>query len=83
MRCFDPEVTFCQQTRADLTTAIAFLELKEPRLGVCERSRGAGSLLSEVKNNSVAYIAAKAACAVAKDAGVSREAGAAMAAAAT
>jgi len=37
-RFFHPEVTFCQQSRADLTTAISFLELRERRLGVCERS---------------------------------------------
>ena len=76
-RFFDPEVTFCQQSRADLTTAIAFLELKEPRLGVCERSWGACTLLSKAANNRAAYIAAKAACAAAKDAGGAKDAGAA------
>jgi len=76
-KCFDPEVTFCQQSRADMTTAIAFLELKEPRLGVCERSWGACTLLSKAANNRAVYIAAKAAFAAAKDAGGAKDAGAA------
>jgi len=79
-RFFDPVVTFCQQSRADMTTTMAFLALKEPRLGVCERSWGACTLLSKAANNRAAYIAAKAACAAAKDAGGAKDAGAARAA---
>jgi len=38
------KVTFCNQPRATLASAIEFLEDLEPRLAVCQRSWGACAL---------------------------------------
>jgi len=59
-RFFHPQMTFCQQMLADLSIAIVFLELKETRLGVCQRSWNACALLSKTANDRAAYFAAKA-----------------------
>jgi len=45
----------CSQCRASLETAVTFLEQKEPRLSVCERSRGACALLSKTITSASDY----------------------------
>jgi len=47
--------TFCSQTRAAMEKAIHYLEGKEPRLAVCERSCGACALLSRATTNALEY----------------------------
>ena len=59
-RFFHPQMTFFQKMRADLTIAIVFLELKETRMGVCQRSWSACALISKTANDRAAYLAAKA-----------------------
>jgi len=48
-------VTFHNQPRATLTSAIEFLEDLKPRLSICQRSPGACALFSMIATNATEY----------------------------
>lgn len=55
VKSFNPELTFTNQERDTIATAVVYLEAHVPKLAACKRSWGACALLARSVNNRTTY----------------------------